>query len=188
MPFEWAGEMARLTGMAAHRLLRVMAAEGLERWDEQAVRDHLPAIRAHLLHLGAPRQRLEEAARRVERGLLATLADPRGRWILDHRHRQGRSEYALSGLLDGRLVRVVMDRTFVDDQGVRWIIDFKTSEHGGGDVAGFLDNERLRYQDQMARYGLLMASLDARPIRLGLYFPLLGGWREWSLGEEGTRT
>ena len=188
VPFEWAGEMARLTGMAAHRLLRVMAAEGLERWDEQAVRDHLPAIRAHLLHLGAPRQRLEEAARRVERGLLATLADPRGRWILDHRHRQGRSEYALSGLLDGRLVRVVMDRTFVDDQGVRWIIDFKTSEHGGGDVAGFLDNERLRYQDQMARYGLLMANLDARPIRLGLYFPLLGGWREWSLGEEGTRT
>jgi hypothetical protein len=25
-----------------------------------------------------------------------------------------------------------------------------------------------------------MRGLDSRPIRLGLYFPLLGAWREWS--------
>ena len=43
----------------------------------------------------------------------------------------------------------------------------------------FLDNEQERYREQLERYARLMAQRDARPIRLALYFPLLGGWREW---------
>ena len=46
-------------------------------------------------------------------------------------------------------------------------------------LEAFLDNERTRYQEQLERYGRLMFQQDRRPIRLALYFPLLGGWREW---------
>ena len=53
------------------------------------------------------------------------------------------------------------------------------SPHEGADREVFLDNERVRYAAQLQRYGALMRMLDAREIRLGLYFPLLGGWREW---------
>jgi len=82
----------------------------------------------------------------------------------------------------------VIDRTFVDEQGVRWIIDYKTSTHEGGDVDAFLDNEQLRYRGQLERYARLLQAGGApqgdlmsseQSIRLGLYFPLLGGWREW---------
>ncbi|HSD97300.1 MAG TPA: hypothetical protein VLB06_09170, partial [Sulfuricaulis sp.] len=74
----------------------------------------------------------------------------------------------------------ILDRTFVDDKGVRWIIDYKASSHEGGRLDEFLDREHERYAAQLERYAALMGKIDARPIRLGLYFPLLGGWREWA--------
>ena len=92
----------------------------------------------------------------------------------------------------------MIDRTFVDEEGVRWIIDYKTSRHEGGDIAAFFDNERERYRGQLERYARLMRAgsapqedslrsvpqgdllRSAQRIRLGLYFPLLGGWREWN--------
>ena len=46
----------------------------------------------------------------------------------------------------------------------------------------FLDNERERYRAQLERYAQLMQALGDEPIRLGLYFPLLSGWREWAPG------
>jgi hypothetical protein len=63
---------------------------------------------------------------------------------------------------------------------VRWIVDFKTSTHSGGGREEFLDREQERYRAQLERYAQVLGKLDSRPIRLGLYFPLLGGWREWS--------
>ena len=85
----------------------------------------------------------------------------------------------LTGISADETVDVIIDRTFIDEHGVRWIVDFKTSVHEGADREAFLDNERVRYAAQLQRYGALMRMLDAREIRLGLYFPLLGGWREW---------
>ena len=71
-------------------------------------------------------------------------------------------------------------RTFVDEHGTRWIIDYKTGIHTGGGVNEFLDREQERYRGQLERYAGVMSKMEQRPIRLGLYFPLLGGWREWS--------
>jgi ATP-dependent exoDNAse (exonuclease V) beta subunit len=74
---------------------------------------------------------------------------------------------------------VVIDRTFIDASGVRWIVDYKTSRHEGAGLDAFLDSERERYRPQLERYATLMRKLAPEPVRLGLYFPLLGGWREW---------
>ncbi len=81
--------------------------------------------------------------------------------------------------MDRALVRVVLDRTFVDVHGIRWIVDFKLSQHEGGDRDAFLDSERERYRGQLEDYAQVMRGLDNRPVRVGLYFPLLRGWREW---------
>ena len=62
---------------------------------------------------------------------------------------------------------------------MRWIVDFKTGSHEGADRDAFLDREQDRYREQLERYAAFVRALDARPIRLGLYYPLLGGWREW---------
>ena len=93
------------------------------------------------------------------------------------------SEWALAGWDGNAIAHVTIDRTFVAE-GVRWIVDFKTGTHEGADREAFLDRERERYRDQLERYAAFVRALDARPIRLGLYHPLLGGWREWSYDGE----
>jgi len=80
--------------------------------------------------------------------------------------------------------RGVIDRTFVAD-GVRWIVDYKSGAHLGGDLERFLSEERRRYLPQLERYARLMRGLDGRPVRLALYFPRLGQMRDWAWGGEG---
>ncbi len=73
---------------------------------------------------------------------------------------------------------VVIDRTFIDADGTRWVIDYKTSRHEGSGVEAFLDSEVERYRAQLAGYVALLRGLGSEPVRAGLYFPLLGAFRE----------
>ncbi|MBF0460220.1 MAG: UvrD-helicase domain-containing protein [Magnetococcales bacterium] len=180
--FEWAGETVRLVGIVVHRFLHTIAQEGLLQWTPQRLEARRLAYAAHLERLGVPLAQLQRAVGMVKNALLNTVNDERGRWILDNtRHEEPFSELALTGVVRGRPQRLVLDRTFIDREGVRWVIDFKSSWHHGSDLEAFLDNERLRYQEQMARYGMLMQRVSAHPIRLGLYFPMHTGWRAWAM-------
>jgi hypothetical protein len=89
----------------------------------------------------------------------------------------------LSGYSEGEFSRVVFDRSFIDEAGVRWVIDYKTSQHLGGGLELFLDREVERYRSQLERYGRLARRLGPQPVRLGLYFPLMRAWREWTPNE-----
>ena len=180
--FSWASETAKHSGSVVHRYLQAMTQEGLAQWDEKRIAGLATVISHELAQRGVPQVEVAQAQARVQDALCATLGDERGRWTLSA-HAHAHSELRLTGIVDGTLVNVAIDRTFIDEQGTRWIIDFKTGTHLGGEVAHFLDNEQLRYQAQLERYAALMQRLDhssALPIKLGLYFPLLGGWREWN--------
>ena len=178
VPFEWVSQSTRYAGTAVHGLMQRIAREGLAEWDENAVRARRSLYQSMLRNLGVAPTELKEAAELVETALLRALRDPKGRWILD-RHSEDECELPITGLVGGRLCETVIDRTFVDENGVRWIIDYKTGSHEGGNLEAFLDKEKERYQDQLERYARLLGQRDSRPIRLALYFPLLGGWREW---------
>ncbi len=177
--FAWVREVTRHVGTVVHRVLQQIGREGLDGWDKDHVGELRPAIARRLAEAGVPPAQIDAAAARAETALARTLADRRGRWILDRRHADAHVEYALSGVVDGEFLNTILDRTFVDAADVRWIIDYKASAHEGGGLDDFLDRERDRYAAQFERYAALMRMIDARPIRLGLYFPLLGGWREW---------
>jgi ATP-dependent exoDNAse (exonuclease V) beta subunit len=176
--FEWAAPEARLMGTVAHRLLRRVADDGLDRWDDERLEACHPIIVAALSELGAVRDEAAHLARRVHDTVLRALSDERGRWLLSA-HAEARSEWSISGVRDGVPVEAVIDRSFVDERGTRWIVDYKTGGHEGGDLEGFLDRERERYAPQLQGYADLLETRESRPIRLGLYFPLLKGWREW---------
>jgi hypothetical protein len=135
-------------------------------------------FRDELVAAGLPPDALETATGRIAAILAQTLADERGRWLLAPRA-DAQSELRLTGAGESGVADIVMDRTFVDEQGVRWIVDYKTGTHEGGDMEAFLDRERERYRPQLERYAALMKARDNRPMRLGLYFPLINGWREW---------
>jgi ATP-dependent exoDNAse (exonuclease V) beta subunit len=178
--YEWAGDAARAVGTVVHRFLQQLAQ--LEQV-EAARLDALPGFAAAatrlLLREGLPRAQVAPALERVRRALERTLADERGRWTLSAAHAERRSELPLTAVIDGRLRHLVIDRTFVDADGIRWIIDYKTGTHEGGDVAGFLDREQERYRPQLAAYAAAFRALEDRPVRTALYYPLVaGGWRE----------
>ncbi len=68
---------------------------------------------------------------------------------------------------------VILDRVHIDEQGVHWIIDYKTSTHEGGDLAGFLEQEQDRYRPQLEKYKGVYDKLTDAPVKTALYFPLL---------------
>jgi hypothetical protein len=102
-----------------------------------------PRLLAELAELGVPPDRCEAACERVMSAMERTLSDERGRWLLgiDGRIRDAASELAISGVVEGQILEGVIDRTFLDESGQRWIVDFKTSTHEGGGLEAFLDEE-----------------------------------------------
>jgi ATP-dependent helicase/nuclease subunit A len=176
--FEWVGETLRHVGTVVHRMLQRIAEEGVAGWDEARLRRALPVIRQFLVQTGVRQEELEGAARDVIQAVQNTMGDERGRWLLSS-HVEARSEYALSLLEDGRLKTGVIDRSFTDEEGTRWIVDYKTSRHSGTDLDAFLEQERLRYAPQLERYAFLMRGLGARRVKIALYFPLLQRFLSW---------
>ena len=173
--FSWVGESARHIGTVVHRWLQRIADDEMRGWDQS----RLDALRQVFLEelgmRGIPDAELAEAAARVAGALANALADERGRWLLGPQ-REAKNEYRITAIIDGERRNLVIDRTFIDDAGRRRIVDYKTSSHEGADAEGFLDQERERYRQQLERYALALGTKDAE---LGLYFPLLSGWREW---------
>jgi ATP-dependent exoDNAse (exonuclease V) beta subunit len=175
--FDWATETARHVGTVVHRELQRIARDGARPARVE------PAVRRRwqdeLAELGVPAELRGAAVEHVVNAVERTAAHVRGRWLLDATHRESATELALTGRVGGDVVRVVIDRTFVDAEGVRWIVDYKTSRHEGAGLEAFLDSEQERYRPQLERYASLMRRLGPGPVRLGLYFPLLDAWREW---------
>jgi ATP-dependent exoDNAse (exonuclease V) beta subunit len=171
--FSWAGETARHVGTVVHHWLQRIANDEMRGWDAKRI-DALRLLFARELERrGIQASRSRDAAGLVADALKNSLADERGRWLLGP-HPEARSEHRLRMRgMDG-VRSYVIDRLFRDAAGARWIVDFKTSRHEGGGVEEFLDEQKNRYQSQLNAYA---AAFERA--RLGLYFPILRGWREW---------
>ena len=176
--FDWAGETAARVGTVVHGWLQRMAEDHHHVWDPARLKSLRPRFELELTGLGVPGNELGAASDRVLMALSNTLDDQRGRWLLSP-HPEASCEHSVMGLIHGRLEQVVIDRSFLDPDGRRWIVDYKTSVHEGGSLQSFLDAEVERYRPQLHKYAALMSQLDPRPIRVALYFPLLREFRDW---------
>ena len=182
LEFSWVQETSRSIGTVVHaafeqfgRLAQLPARAELESQRdtyEQQLRRH-----------GVPDNLLKRATATVLDALVRTVGDERGRWIFCAGHGEASSEWALTGVASGRLTNVIIDRSFIDADGTRWVIDFKTSRHEGGGLEEFLDSEVARYRGQLETYVALASGMGEQPVRAGLYFPLLGRFRELTASE-----
>jgi ATP-dependent exoDNAse (exonuclease V) beta subunit len=178
--YEWAGETIRHIGSVVHRFIQLLAETGIEERDEDSIKSKRDRFEMMLQRTGVPARDIKWAGERVQEALIKMIQDERGRWLLARDHAEQHNEYALTGFYQGRITGIKIDRTFVDRQGTRWLVDYKTSTHEGADLEAFLDREQERYRPQLEKYGTIFKGIDNRPVKLGLYFPLLQGWREWS--------
>jgi ATP-dependent helicase/nuclease subunit A len=178
--FSWAGETARHIGNVVHRWLQHIAEDKVDKWDKHRIESLHNIFKQNLIVCGmsSNNDEIESAVTRIKSALIYTVHDTRGQWLLGPQ-KNAQNELHMTTIIDGDPVGLVIDRTFISMDGSRWIIDYKTSSHVGTDVEFFLDHERERYRIQLNRYAVMMSGVDTRPIKLGLYFPLLKGWREW---------
>mgnify|MGYP001412421577 CR=1 FL=1 len=170
LSFDWAQEPARLAGVVVHGWFQRIAEDELRGWDAARVDRLKPRFVRELDRLGVPPAGMERAAGIVAAALKNALADERGRWILGP-HPHAVSEHRIT-TPSRKQMRI--DRYIEDAQGVRWVVDFKTGEHLGGNKEAYLDDQQKRYARQLDAYSQAKAGA-----RRALYFPLLAGWREW---------
>ncbi|ACV26154.1 UvrD-helicase domain-containing protein [Kangiella koreensis] len=175
--FDWATDVAKTIGVLMHRQLELIS-KGLWQLNQQSIRDYAAAMYEQLLSSGYNEKNARYAQQRIEQGLTNVLNDPKAQWILSAQHQDSACELALTGVVDGEYKAFVIDRTFVDEEGTRWIVDYKTGSHLGDDIAGFIQSEKERYQAQLEQYKTLMAQIDQRPIKLALYFPMMKRFEE----------
>jgi ATP-dependent exoDNAse (exonuclease V) beta subunit len=175
--YYWVGSAARYAGTVVHKFLQKLATRDIDVRDTDVI-SYREDIRSRVRALGASDSELEQICERVERSLRGILEDEKGRWIL---RGEGETEFALTGQWKGGVESIVIDRVRVDDDGVHWLVDYKTSTHEGGDLPGFLQHEEERYRAQLEKYvGIYRGLVDA-PVKAALYFPLLRVFREMDL-------
>ena len=108
---------------------------------------------------------LQEACRQ----LTGVIGDATGRWLLGPRT-DAASELGVTGLVNGVLQNAYFDRTF-EDEGIRWIIDYKTGQPGSNPA--FVEDELARYRPQLSRYRNLAQALFDKPVQAALYLTAL---------------
>ncbi|MGI9310815.1 MAG: UvrD-helicase domain-containing protein [bacterium] len=187
--FDWAGENARVVGIVLHWIFQQIDVVGWERWRAQKTDARETALwRGKLAEGGIAVGDLDDALAQLRDAVAKARADSRAAWIFSPAHRQVKTEWSLSARAAATakpVAHFIIDRSFIAADGVRWIIDFKSSRHQGADADAFLDREVERYRDKMTRYAEVVGALtqsttEVDEIKLGLYFPALQGWREWS--------
>ncbi len=178
--YSWVGETARRVGSIVHRWLQRIAEEGVRNWSMARIHVLQDTFRYQLVACGMDDDDgdTDAAVRRVTTALTHAVGDARGQWLLGSQH-DVHNELRMTAVIGGEHVDFVIDRTFRDENGQRWVVDYKTSSHEGADMEGFLNREQERYRFQLDRYAALMRLIDGRPVKRGLYFPLLKEWREW---------
>lgn len=171
---------AKCIGTVLHRILCSLSLQGPEALQEAATTYHAVYLKRQLQVLGLHRDHLENALNTLTQALLALSKDQRAAWILNQNHLEAHSEYALTGEVEKGYQQFVIDRTFIDENGWRWIIDYKTSQPKPDEnLQDFYNRAQLAHAEQLISYARLMSHLDQRPIYLGLYFPLFQGWHSW---------
>ncbi len=165
-------------GNLVHAIFEQMVNEGLANWNAETVQQRLPIYRQWLGQQGLPEEQMEEALRRVQQSLNNAIGNEQFRWAIADAFQESATEYPLTSIDEGQIANHIVDRTFVDEQGVRWIVDYKTSVYDDRNVSAFIDKQLEKYRPQLQRYGQLFEQLESRPQKWVLYFSYLDEWIE----------
>lgn len=166
-------------GIVIHEILQRLAHLGNGWWQTMQKFEQENYTQRQLMRVGMPPEEMASAIHSVIQAIHNTLQDPRGQWILKN-HREAKAELALTALIDNELKSMIIDRTFIDEKGYRWIIDYKTAIHKEEEKEEFLNCQKQHYLAQMNQYGEAMRAKNREEeIWLGLYFPAFPTFISW---------
>jgi ATP-dependent exoDNAse (exonuclease V) beta subunit len=152
-------------GTLVHRILELIAKDGLDGWSTARVSRLQPAWRRWLAARGHDPDEAAAGAAEAVQAVIATLAAESGRWLLSAHDAAG-AEQAWTSRDGTTTVNHVIDRTFIAD-GQRWIIDYKTVRAPPEELGVRAES----FRPQLERYARLFAD-DPLPLRLAIFFPI----------------
>ncbi len=154
-------------GTLVHRILELIAKNGLENWSTAKIRQLQPAWQRWLSERGHNKEDASNGSQEAVQALITTLESDTGRWLLSP-HEQSAAEQAWTSHDGESAVNHVIDRIFTTD-GVRWIVDYKTVRAGVEELP--LRAEGFR--PQLERYARLFAG-EGVPVKMAVWFGLQG--------------
>ena len=175
----WESPVHRHVGTLIHLQLEHIARFGDKFWVQENEAVLKLKLKRSLSRYGVASGDVEAGVQKVFSTINKTLASRRGQWLLDG-HSESSCELPLTGIVRGKLIHAVIDRTFVAD-GCRWVIDYKTSAPGRDETeVEFMNREAEHYREQLVTYTqLLTLRSDDFPVKGALYFPVIDGWYEF---------
>ena len=151
--------------------MKQISDQGLSSWNSEELKKHTSKWTQALCDLGVSEENASKGCSDIKAAIKHCLDDSTARWILEN-HQSAESEYSLSYLEEGVAKKIIIDRTFVDDKGNRWIIDYKTATPEDAQEAS------TNHKEQLLKYASIFKQLDKRPIKLALYFPFTREFQE----------
>ena len=165
---EYDNLQARTFGELVHFGLKQLVQQG-PAWLDTC--EQLPLWRQQLARV-ADTSQLDVLLPQLQQHLRGYLRSEHGRWLFGGRHALDACELSVLDYRRGYRKSYVIDRTFLDTAGVRWIIDYKTAVPATGQsLADFLAKQGQRYFEQLDNYRQLLAILSPAPAcKIALYF------------------
>lgn len=128
-----------------------------------------PHWRLAIRHLDLQHEAEDAAIGFIYDSVRRTLEAPSLAWVFDDQHLDSECELELSQFQSGQLKNFVIDRTFVDHNNVRWVIDYKTGTPSANQtIESFVAEQLGSYRNQLESYLGLFRAMESRPIRTGL--------------------
>ncbi len=117
---------------------------------------------------------IDNAVTKIEQSLYNTLQDSELSWVFDHDQESSAAELSLQSYASGFVHTHVIDRTFIDNNGVRWIIDYKSSQPSSKQsLESFLAEQVALYSGQLTRYRSLFDNEENKGVKTALLFTSL---------------
>ena len=163
--------LEREIGEIIHDCLHRAGKNRLDLTNEKAM---LKFARTWRLKLTPLTEDLELTVNAIFEQLISCRQHEQFSWMIDQPHQDAASELSISDYRFAGRHEAVIDRTFIDDEGVRWIIDFKSSRPAPEiSEEEFLSAQLISHKNQLAKYASLFKELENREIKTALFFTAL---------------
>jgi|TARA_B100000315_G_scaffold250906_1_gene284681 ATP-dependent exoDNAse (exonuclease V) beta subunit len=126
---------------------------------------------------------IQQALVFIEASLQTTILNTDLQWVFDNAHNQSSTELALQTRSAGTLRNHIVDRSFIDEQGYRWIIDYKSAaKPAAQSEQQFIDGQTDQHREQLTRYADLFIDEDSEGTKTALLLTSIGKLVELNIG------
>ena len=167
--YDHQSELPSILGTLVHRVFETYVSAPDRALFLRDLKSLEPHWRLAIRHLDLQHGAEEKAIAFIHASVQRTLETPSLAWIFDDQHLDSECELELSRFQSGQLRNFIIDRTFIDQNDVRWVIDYKTSTPSAGQtIDSFVAEQRENYRNQLDSHRSLFSYMESRPIRTGL--------------------